>query len=360
MASIEKLGPRCYRVRWREGGRGTPQHSSERFETRRQAEQYAEQIAARAVAHRRPEGLALTGLQLAERWRVHLQSAGRSERYCQMAPDLVSVAIGTLSLATMKVETLRALGLGKRRVIQACLRWGASELKAAIPPACLKLPTGPRAKRPAPDLMPDEVLDRIQVAADAVSAHLGAIVHLVATYGHRPQSLARLRIADHDAGKLRLTVKGGDVVEHPILAETAKRLKDCAGDRPTGERLFLDARTGLPFTDGHGIAMLYRSCIGRSRWKPEPGIYALKRRAISHMLGLNLDPATIASITGHRRPDVLLRHYARTNEERQKAALLALKGKPAREHHGNTGGKQRRRRATSARRKPLQRQRRAT
>lgn len=62
-----------------------------------------------------------------------------------------------------------------------------------------------------------------------------------------------------------------------------------------------------------------------------PGIYQLKRRAISRMLAGGLDVATIASITGHRTPAGLLT-YARTNEDRQRAALAVLDG-----HHERAG-----------------------
>ena len=48
-----------------------------------------------------------------------------------------------------------------------------------------------------------------------------------------------------------------------------------------------------------------------------------KRRAITRLLAAGQDPATIASITGHRTPAVILT-YARTNEERQQSAIAAI------------------------------------
>jgi integrase len=244
----------------------------------------------------------------------------------------VIAALGDMPLSHLSLDALRAQPLGRRRVLQAALRWAVAELGAAVPPACLKLPTGPPPRRTPTDLMPDDVFATIQAAADEVSGHMGAIVHLVGVYGHRPESLAKLRPADLEGARLSLTVKSGDRIRHPILPETVERLRRAPPP-------FLDPGTGEPFASGWDIARVYRSCLGRSRWKAEPGIYALKRRAISRMLGLNLDAATVASITGHRRPDVLLRHYARTNETRQEAAVAALA------QSGDTGtGRVRRRR----------------
>jgi len=316
MASIERLRKGCWRVRWREAGRN---RSSPRFATESEAAEFLTQAEARETARRVPDGLPLTGRELAERWRLHLAKRGRTARYVEQAADRVAVSIGDQQLSHLTLDALRALPLGRRRVVQAALRWAVAELGAAVPPACLKLPTGPPPRRTPTDLMPDDVFATIQAAADQVSAHLGTIVHLVGVYGHRPESLAKLRPADLDlaGARLSLTVKGGDRIRHPILPETVERLRRAPPP-------FLDPGTGKPFALGWDIARVYRSCLGRSRWKPEPGIYALKRRAISRMLGMNLDAATVASITGHRRPDILLRHYARTNEARQEQAVAAL------------------------------------
>jgi hypothetical protein len=43
------------------------------------------------------------------------------------------------------------------------------------------------------------------------------------------------------------------------------------------------------------------------------------------MLGQGLDPKTIASITDHRDPSVILKNYSRTNEDHKLAALNAIK-----------------------------------
>lgn len=321
MSSLERIG-KSWRVRWREGGRGSKLLSSPRFETKDEAEEFQRQLDARMEARKAPGGLPLTGRQLAERWRIWLAKAGRTPRYVETAADRVIKSLGDDLLTHLSRDTLRALPLGRRRVVQAALRWGRSELYAAIPEVCLRLPISSPPRRVVPDLMTDDAFTSIQAAADAVSPSMGAIVHLVGSYGHRPESLAKLRRADIEAGppaRISLTVKGGDRIRHPIATETMKRLQ--AAPLP-----FIDPRTGKPFLDGWSIAVVYRSCLGRSRWKPEPGIYALKRRAISTMLGRGLDAATIASITGHRRPDVLVRHYARTNEERQTKALTVIFG----------------------------------
>lgn len=317
MSSLERVGKQ-WRVRWREGGRGSPLKSSPRYETKSEAEEFQIQLAARIKALRAPDGMPMTGRELAEQWRLHLLKHGRTQRYIDIAYDRLVSSIGDAPLSRLSRDTLRSMKLGRRRVIQAALRWGRNELGVAIPDACLRLPISSPPRTVRPDLMPDDVLAEIQVAADRLSPHMGTIVHLVGHYGHRPESLSKLRPEHIEAEPPRITliVKGGDTIRHPIAAETLQRLQSSPPP-------FLDPRTGKPFPNGYEISVVYRSALGRSRWKAEPGIYALKRRAISTML-LTLDPATIASITGHRRPDVLVRHYARTNEARQVAALAAI------------------------------------
>jgi hypothetical protein len=63
--------------------------------------------------------------------------------------------------------------------------------------------------------------------------------------------------------------------------------------------------------------------VGENVTKDRPGIYNLKRYAVTRLLSQGLDVATIASITGHRTPAVILT-YASTNYEQQKAAVAAL------------------------------------
>jgi integrase len=72
-----------------------------------------------------------------------------------------------------------------------------------------------------------------------------------------------------------------------------------------------------------GLSNCWYHQIGEFVTPDKPGIYHLKRRAISRLLAKGIDPATIASMTGHRTPSIILA-YARTNEERQRVALAAL------------------------------------
>jgi hypothetical protein len=159
------------------------------------------------------------------------------------------------------------------------------------------------------------------------------LAHLVATYGHRPQSLAMLRVESVEltpAPRMKLPVKSGDTIRHPLLPETAELLARAIGKRKTGP-LLLDP-LGKAWTSGAKASAWFWHQVGadtgekdKEKRKPAIGIYQLKCYAISRMLDLKLDLKTIASITGHRTPAVLLR-YARTNETRQLAALSALAG----------------------------------
>jgi hypothetical protein len=331
MASIERVGKGTWRVRWREGGRGSTRHSSPQVSSKKAAQDWADQLERRLAAEAPQPGMVLSVSELVEAWRVYLRRAGRTNRYVQDEPDRVAAALGDGLISDLTPGQIESLGKGKRGAVLAALRWGRKHLQISVRRECLELPPLQQRKKPKPDLMPDAVYDAIQVAADAISPSMGAIVHLVGTYGHRPQSLSQLpRSAldlSTDPARLTLVVKGGDIVRHPVLAATVARLQPLAEGH--GSALLVSPWTGRPWKSGHEIAMVYRSAIGRSRWPAEPGVYALKRRAISTMLARGLDPATIASITGHRRPDVLLRHYARTNETMQERALEVLADGPS-------------------------------
>jgi site-specific recombinase XerD len=152
-----------------------------------------------------------------------------------------------------------------------------------------------------------------------------ALLRFLATYGHRPITAARLTVADLDLerGTLTLNVKGGDTIRHAVLPATIDDLRPLIeGQRPTCP--IFRTVTGLPYLDPRAtrtrqrMPAWFRDLAARAGVKAS--IYDLKRLAVSRLFAAGADLATIASITGHRTPAVLLR-YARTNEARQQAAL---------------------------------------
>jgi integrase len=228
----------------------------------------------------------------------------------------------TTDVKPVQVEGLR---IGQRRAVLALLRF-AARLDQPLDPRALRTEPPRRPRRAKPPLLTD-----LQVGALLANASLlggpsaAAYGHLLATYGHRPESLAKLTVAALQGDSLALPVKGGDDIRHPLLPESLALLRPLVEGRSPTAPLFLDHH-GEPWGTGQRFADWWWKKVAPILKEPSlRGVYHLKRFAITRMLGLGLDVATIASLTGHRTPSVILT-YARTNEERQTAALTALRG----------------------------------
>jgi hypothetical protein len=227
---------------------------------------------------------------------------------------------------------MSALKIGPWRLAKACLRWSRIYLGQPIDAGAIGRRPHRSATKPQRDLLTDAEVSELIDRAAAAGGHCGRLLaHLVATYGHRPQSLVGLTIGsleDGDPPRLTLPVKSGDTIRHPVLPETVGLIRRAIGRRKAGP-LLLDP-LGKAWTSGAKASAWFWHQVGadtderdEDKRKPAVGIYQLKCYAISRMLDLKLDLKTIASLTGHRTPAVLLR-YARTNETRQLAALSAL------------------------------------
>lgn len=162
--------------------------------------------------------------------------------------------------------------------------------------------------------------------AGRYSADLAAAGYLIATYGHRPESLVRVTCGDvrldDRPPTIAMPVKSGDRIRHPLTAATVAVLRPLVAGRPAAAPLLLRP-DGEPWANGDALAVYWYHQVGERVTPDRPGIYHLKRRAITRLLAAGQDPATIASITGHRTPSVILT-YARTNDARQQAAIAAL------------------------------------
>lgn len=322
-----------WRVVWREAGRGSPLCKSEVFDTKGAANAELHARAALLKSRKRSGRAVVPWDQVRSRWLLFLKDQGRTPAYIAQAKavlDRTTAAWRTTDDATP--ASMAALKIGPWRLAKACLRWSRVYLGQQVDIGAVGRRPHRSTRKPEPDLLTDDQVAELVAKAARLGGLSGQVLaHLVSTYGHRPQSLAMLRVEGVELGavpRLTLPVKSGDTIRHPILPETAALLGRIIGRRRRGP-LLLDP-LGKPWTSGAKASAWFWHQVGtdtdekdKTKRKPAIGIYQLKCYAISRMLDLKLDLKTIASITGHRTPAVLLR-YARTNEARQLAALSAL------------------------------------
>lgn len=318
MASLTRRGA-AYRLHWRENGK----QRTATYPNKREALTAQRAIDARLDA-RKPASSRPT-IPLAEL--AHRYLAQRASKYNDEDRRTIARALENHTHwqhpADPTRDELLALPIGQYRLVRAILRYAASIGQPVDPCLPLLRRPGP-ARKPKPALITSSqvsaALERAQLWGHA--QHLA--VHLIAAYGHRPVSIAGLSIAALNTATqvLTLPIKSGDIHAHPVLPATANLWRLAAGGRPSTEHILLHSG-GEPWKDGRSLANWYYNHIGRIAHPEDPGIYALKRWCISHLLGSE-DAKTVASIMGHRTISILQNTYARTNETRQRAALAAI------------------------------------
>jgi len=340
VASIQKIKDRNrWRVRWREGGRGSPMRSSKWFDSKKEAmaelKAREDQLAARKTAN------ALIPLEeLIRRWenRQRERRQARNGRYIEESARTMRRVLRENKWRYCSDVRELDLGPGAFRLMRALLRYGMTHHGQTVHHLALVAPDRQRAKRtPAPLPSLEDVLHMIEKAR-RWSAGNGAIAHLVAVYGHRPESLIKLTTdaversyvgltpAGGPVGQawLTLKVKGGREVRHPLLPATVEILAPVIAQAAPGGVIFrkhhLDPKKKFkpqPWKYGRDWSSWFRKSIGEGR-----GIYRLKCWAITWMFAGGLDVETISSITGHSTDTV--RRYLRTNEAKQQDALAVI------------------------------------
>ena len=323
MASVHRCPGGGYRVAWREGGK----QRTQRVANKRDAAALAREIGARL---QRPVGGLVTLQRAAQMYAQQRRSWATGDEWAEKDKRTLGHAITSLEAtgakhcADVKVSALQALPIGQFRLAKAALRAAARD-GAAVDPAALTCPAPRRSRSSPPPLVTPAQVAAATAAALAWGTGEGLAVHLVATYGHRPHTVARLQVKDYDQarGHLVLSIKEGGRHRHPISAATVALIEQAAKDQPPTAWLCRPHHGGT-WGKGQPLVDWYYRTIGPAHHGHDPGIYALKRYAITHMLDLGLTPETIASITGHRTTAVILNTYARTNEERQAAAIAAI------------------------------------
>lgn len=321
MPSIHRRG-KVWRLRWREGGRGAPIQSAT-YGTKSQAAAAAREIAARLERMKAP-GRVQPAMLLADLVPLWLDSRPQAYRAKVEAEVMRALGPRTQWRVAADIDRAGVLGLkaGEARLVKALLRF-AGGLGQRVDQGAL-MARRARQKRPKPALLTDEQAAAAQELADRWGPGYGLAVHLVRTYGHRPASLCACRIEALAGELLTLPIKGGDIHRHPVLAETAERWTAAAAGRDPGEPLLLHSE-GRPWKSSTSLTSWYYHQIGQAVHPHDQGIYALKRWAISRMLAAGLDAVTVASLTGHRTPSLLIDVYSRTHAGRQAAALEVLK-----------------------------------
>ena len=335
MSWIEKR-PGGYVVRWREGGRGTPAKCSPIYARKDDANTKAAEID-HEVAARQPlrVGIDLPLSEIIKRWKVMRLSRGSRDIHVDKAVSRIEHVVNGAGWATTRaitpaeVEAWKQAGGSPRAgaMVRALLRWASENLDQYVDSrTIIALRPRPTRRRPRKDLPTQAQLAEWQQQADEASDSAGALVHCLATYGWRPITAADLVVGDLDlaAGTITTTVKGGDVVRHPLLPATLARLRPLVKGRGKREPLFLHPVTGKGWEPSSSSAF---SIVRWCRDHLKMSSYDLKRWAISSMLGHKMEPQTVALFTGHRTISQVLT-YARTNEERAREALAFLSSPP--------------------------------
>ncbi|CAB5079710.1 DNA_BRE_C domain containing protein [uncultured Caudovirales phage] len=326
MASVERESRTSWRVRWREGGK---RRTSERYRSEGQALAAAEAIEARLSAAKPIRNRPVVGmLELVERWIIVRQAAGKyTGRYAEKARDALTSAITSHAWASpsdVRPDQMKAMKVGRLRLLRSLLSY-AADLDQPVDPRCLRIRPAPRPRAPRGALLTREQVAAAVEEATAWNPSCGALVRLLATYGHRPETAVRIRVGEVDlpGRRLRVTVKGGDTIDHPLDQGICDVLAPLVAGRGPEEVLF-QSHLGAPWAAGQAFAEWYWHQVGRRAHPHDQGCYALKRFAISNLLDKGIDPVTVASVTGHRTPSLLIDRYGRTNANRQARVVDAI------------------------------------
>jgi integrase len=339
MASVHRKGKRWV-VRWRLGGRGA-KNNTKGFRRSLDAESFCRELNLKIAAASPHDGY--TTILWPE----------LVARYCSSRPDAtadhrakasrVLLALGDdhgwKCAADVGMDVAPVLKIHQRRLLRALLRFASDNgqrIDQRLIPAMRPRPP----RRQPQNLLTESRIDELLAKAEKWHPANAAIGHLVSTYGHRVESLRLLtpEALTTRPGWLRLRVKSGDIHEHPILSVTAGLLSPLAAAVAPGAP-FLVGHLGRPWASGSEFSAWWIHAIASERkdGKAIPargaGVLDLRRYAITRMMGNTGDPKTVASITGHRTPSLLLNVYARTTEDRQRKALEAIAGVPPCSHN---------------------------
>lgn len=324
MAHIEKV-PGGYRVVWRVGGRGSSRKKSPVHPTKRDAVA-AQKLIESTESARKPisPGTSISWNEATARYLIFAKP--RSTRYAKDITDTctrMAKVYGWTDPDGVTPDQIKEMLPRNARIILPVVRYAAKCGQRTNPLTLISAPRSTPRKPRCDALTADQV--RVLIAMATIwHPSNGALVHMIATYGHRAETLATARVADFDqaAGRITLLVKNGDTIRHPVTTETQGILSKLVADRAPTDALF-HGHNDKPWADGHAFAQWWGHSIAED-FPRSAGILDLRRYGISRMLSLGLDARTVADITGHRTVSLLLNTYARSDDARRSAAIAAL------------------------------------
>ena len=324
MASLEKM-PTGYRVSWWTNGRGSKRLKSPVVATKRQAMEAKRAIEAEHAAEKPLKtGTSVSWDELVLRF-VSSKDR-RSTRYEADVKDVcqrLAKTYGWQSSADVQADHLRAMAAHNIKIILAVIRH-AERIGLPVARLATRVQPKPRKRQPRDDaLTPDQVAELVAKATVWHPSN-GALAHMIATYGHRAETLVAALVSNVALSKqaITLTVKSGDTIRHPLTSETLDILRAVIGERPATDSLF-PGHGESPWASGYAFAQWWSHSIAAGFGR-KAGILDLRRYAISRMLSLGLDARTVADITGHRTVSLLLNTYARSDDARRANAIAAL------------------------------------
>ena len=332
-------------VRWREGGRKGKHCTSQVFASHTEAKAFSIKLEGKQLAGKDGNVSGptyslpiLIELHMTQRPK-RAKTPEIRERYDRLTRAAYANILKKYPKWKMPIDIQRNeyanLQFGERRFIKTLLLLARSYGQPIVP-GILAMRIERARKTPQDILLSKELVTEIQSQADSWCPGLGLAVHLLSTYGHRPQSIVALNQSsfNHKTKILTIDIKSGDIHSHPVTTATAERIAAARTYlQSVLEREILPSDPLIPshfetpgrrYQNGSALASWYRQCIGEKLHPESTGIYNLKRYAISNLIQTGQDPKTIASITGHRTTSLILNTYARTNQDAQKRAIAAI------------------------------------
>lgn len=319
-----------FRVVYREGGRGSKRHWSETRTKKREAVADAEVIRARLLAAQplKAGRVRLTWLEVCTRWHE-----GRDPGRYRDEGLKVLQALGWKTTEDATPDVVAKLKLGTRRLVNSCLRFARRQLKQPVDMDALDIPLPKSNPKPERDLLPAEETDALVQEAFKWSPGNGTIAHICATYGHRAASLVGLtgEAVDFTRSRILMPIKRHGPKWVKMRQETMELLRKLKPKK--GKPLFVN-HLGVPWATGKAFSNWYYHRLGKKALASsngnfdgrKVGYYQTKSAAITTMLAAcGNDAKSVAAITLHKRPSLLLDVYARTNEELQDRVLAGAR-----------------------------------